>query len=268
MAPKPKTVTLASGLTLSYVDQGDGSASTVVLVPGPLDSWRCYEPVLDRLPATVRGVAYSQRGHGDSDKPETGYTVQQFADDLIAFLDALGLERPVVSGHSGAGLFARRFALDHPDRIAGLVLEATPPTLRDDAGLESFLDSVLSDLRDPVDIELVRRVIGDTTGDTLSATFAEEMVNETLKVPARVWRETFAGLLDYDDTAELGYVAVPVLLVWGDADDLVTSDRQDALISAIPDAGLVTYRGIGHSPHWEDPSRFAADLVTFLERVT
>ena len=268
MAPKPETVTLASGLTLSYVDQGDRSASTVVLVPGPLDSWRCYEPVLDRLPPTVRGVAYSQRGHGDSDKPEAGYTVQQFADDLVAFLDALRLDRPVVSGHSGAGLFARRSALDHPDRIAGLVLEATPPTLRGDAGLESFLDSVLRVLRDPVDVELVRRVIGDTTGETLSATFAEEMVQETLKVPARVWRETFAGLLDYDDTTELECLTLPVLLIWGDADDLVTRDKQEALISAIPDAELVTYGGIGHSPHWEDPSRFAADLAAFLERFT
>jgi pimeloyl-ACP methyl ester carboxylesterase len=183
-------------------------------------------------------------------------------------LDALGLDRPVVVGHSGAGLFARRFALDHPERTAGLVLEATPPTLRGDPHLESPLGSILSELRDPVDVELVRRVIGDTTGDALSASFAEAMVQETLKVPARVWRETFAGLLHYDDTSELEHLAVPVLLIWGDADDLVTRDKQDALVNAIPRAELVTYAGIGHSPHWEDPSRFAADLARFVERVT
>jgi pimeloyl-ACP methyl ester carboxylesterase len=128
------------------------------------------------------------------------------------------------------------------------------------------LDSVLNDLRDPVDIGLVRRVIEDTTGEALSATFAEAMVHETLKVPAHVWRETFAGLLDHDDTAELERLAVPVLLIWGDADDLVTRDKQDALINAIPGAQLVTYAGIGHSPHWQDPSRFAADLARFLAR--
>jgi pimeloyl-ACP methyl ester carboxylesterase len=267
MLAEPRTVRLASGLTLSYVDQGDRSASMVVLLPGPLDSWRCYEPVLDRLPATLRGVAYSQRGHGDSDKPDTGYTVQAFADDLADLLDALGVDRPVVAGHSGAGLFARRFALDHAERIAGLVLEATPPTLRGDAGLESFLHAVLADLDDPVDVGLVRRVIGDTTG-ALSLTFAEAMVQETLKVPAHVWRETFAGLLNYDDTAELPHLNVPVLLIWGQADDLVTRDKQDTLLRAIPRAELVTYAGIGHSPHWEDPSRFADDLAGFVKRVT
>ena len=266
MTTEPRTVRVQSNLTLSYVDQGEHSASTVVLLPGPLDSWRCFEPVLDQLPPTLRAIAVSQRGHGDSDKPEAGYTVQAFADDLPAFLDALGLDRAVIAGHSGAGLFARRFALDHPDRVAGLVLEATPLTLRGDARAESFVDSVVNDARDPVDIELVRRVIGDTAG-ALPMAFAEAMVRETLKVPAHVWRATFAGLLDYDDTAELERLSVPVLVVWGDADDLVTSDKLDALLNAIPHAQLVTYPGIGHSPHWEDPSRFAADLVRFLEQL-
>jgi len=263
---EPGTVRLASALTLSYADQGDRAASTVVMLPGPLDSWRCYEPVLERLPPTLRAVAISQRGHGDSDKPDATYTVQAFADDLLAFLDALGLDRVVVAGHSGAGLFARRFALDHPERVAGLVLESTPLTLRGDERLESMVDSVLGELRDPVDIELARRVIADTTR-ALPAEFAEAMVHETLKVPAHVWRETFAGLLDYDDTAELERLTVPVRVIWGDADDVVTGDKLDALLDAIPHAELVTYAGIGHSPHWEDPSRFAADLARFLEHV-
>jgi pimeloyl-ACP methyl ester carboxylesterase len=74
-------------------------------------------------------VAVSPRGHGDSDKPEYGYRVQDFAVVLVALFDALDLERPVVAGHSGSCLVARRFAIDHSDRVAGLVLEALSATL-------------------------------------------------------------------------------------------------------------------------------------------
>ena len=59
-------VTLASGLTLSFADQGDPLGPTVLLLPGPTDSWRSYEPVLERLPRWLRAIAVSQRGHGES----------------------------------------------------------------------------------------------------------------------------------------------------------------------------------------------------------
>ena len=60
-------VTLASGLTLSYADPGDPSGPAVLMLPGPTDSWRSYQPVLDLLPHGVRAIAVSQRGHGESD---------------------------------------------------------------------------------------------------------------------------------------------------------------------------------------------------------
>jgi pimeloyl-ACP methyl ester carboxylesterase len=266
MALVASTVTLASGLLLSYGDQGTRAGPVVVLLPGPTDSWRCYGPVLADVPSSIRAIAVSQRGHGDSDKPQTGYRVQDFAGDVAGLLDVLGVERAVITGHSGAALMARRFALDHPDRVSGVVLEGAPTTLRGDPGLEGFVASLVADLTDPVDPDFVRRVIEDTTGD-LPAEFAEEMVQESLKVPARVWQETFAGLLEYDDTAELGRLVAPALLVWGDEDDLVARGMQDALREAIPQAELSVYDGIGHSPHWEDPPRFAADVASFVERV-
>ena len=66
-------ITLASGLTLSCADRGDASGPAVLMLPGPTDSWRSYQPVLDLLPDGLRAVAVSQRGHGESDKPESGY---------------------------------------------------------------------------------------------------------------------------------------------------------------------------------------------------
>jgi pimeloyl-ACP methyl ester carboxylesterase len=61
----------------------------VLLLPGPTDSWRSYEPVLDQLPSSIRAIAVSQRGHGDSDKPATGCRVEDFAADVVPLLDGL-----------------------------------------------------------------------------------------------------------------------------------------------------------------------------------
>ncbi len=260
-------VTLASGLTLSCRDQGVASGPAVLLLPGPTDSWRSYQPVLDLLPHEIRAVSISQRGHGESDKPDTGYSVEDFAADVIPLLDALGIERAVLAGHSGSSLVARRVALDHPDRVAGLILEASPTTLRDDARLRGFIDSVVSNLDDPIGPDFGRSFVAQTSSENVAPGLVELLLRELLKVPAHVWKETFAGLLRYDDMAELPLVEPPTLLVWGDDDALVSRHMQDHLAHALPDAHLLVYRGVGHTPRWEDPVRFSSDLVTFTHRV-
>lgn len=254
------------GIRLSCAVQGDPAAPAVVMLPGPTDSWRSYEPVLERLPSSVRAIAVSQRGHGDSDRPERGYRVEDFAADVVPLLDALEIGRAVLVGHSGSCPVARRVALESPERVAGLVLEASPTTLRDDAGLEAFLASVVSDLEDPIDPELVRTFVADTSTDAMDPDFVDVLVAEVLQVPARVWKEMFAALQEYDDTDRLESIAAPTRLVWGDADQLVGRDMQDRLVGSIPDATLLVHPGVGHTPRWEDPARFATDLAAFVRR--
>ena len=267
MTPTPATVTLTTGVSLSCATQGDSEGPALVLLPGPTDSWRSYAPVLAHLPASIRAVAVSQRGHGDSDKPATGYAVEDFAADAVALLDALGIDRATLAGHSGSCPVARRVAIDHPDRVAGLVLEASPTTLRGHAGLEGFVASVVAGLHDPIDADVARSLVTDTSAEGLAPDVVAGLVDEVLKVPARVWKGTFAGLLAYDDTADLDRIAAPTLLVWGDADDLVGRAMQDELCRRIGGAELVVYPGIGHTPRWQDPVRFAADVAAFVDRV-
>ena len=257
-------VTLASGLRLSYADQGAAADPALVLLPGPTDSWRSYQPVLDRLPRELRTVSVSQRGHGDSDKPDDGYRVEDFAADVAPLLDACGIERAVLAGHSGSCLVARRVAIDHPDRVAGLVLEASPTTLRDDARLLDFVDGVVSKLEDPIGLDVARSFIADTSAAGIDPGLADLLVAELLEVPARVWRGTFSGLLRYDDTRELGRIEAPTLLVWGDADGFVSREMQEQLRRSIPAARLLVYEGAGHTPRWEDPARFSRDLAAFV----
>jgi pimeloyl-ACP methyl ester carboxylesterase len=233
------------------------------MLPGPTDSWRSYQPVLDLVPDSIRAVAVSQRGHGESDKPETGYGVEDFAADVVSVLDALAIERAVLAGHSGSCLVARRVALDHPSRVAGLILEASPTTLRDDAHLLRSVESLLSELDDPISPELARSLVVETSSETLAPELVDLLVEDVLAVPAHVWKEMFAALLEYDDQTELPLIEAPTLLVWGDADSLVSRDMQDQLANSIRDAHLVVYPRVGHTPRWEDPARFSAELVAF-----
>ena len=257
------TVTLANGLTLSYAAQGERSQPAVVLLPGATDSLWSYEPVLDRLPTSLRAIAVSPRGHGDSDKPPTGYRVEDFASDVVPLLDALDIERAVLVGHSSSCLAIRRVAIDAPERVAGLVLEASPTTLRGHAAAERFVQSVVAGLSDPIDPALVRALVVETSSDQLGAELLETLIHEALKAPARVWREMFAALLQYDDTAELPRLSAPCLLIWGSADALVTRAMQQALVEILPAGRLVEYAGAGHTPRWEHGARFAADLASF-----
>ena len=257
-------VTLPSGLMLSLADQGDPDGPTVVLLPGPTDSWRSYESVLERLPDSIRVLAVSQRGHGDSDKPPSGFGIEDFAADVIPLLDAFGVERAVLVGHSGSCLVARRVAIDSPSRVAGLVLEASPLTLKGDERLEGFVTSLLLELEDPIDRSFAREIVVGTSSPAVSPEAIELFTGELLKVPARVWREMFADLLRYDDVPELGAITAATLLLWGDADDLVDRAAQEALVARIRNAELVVYPGVGHTPRWEDPARFAADVAAFV----
>ena len=99
----------------------------------------------------------------------------------------------------------------------------------------------------------------------MPADHLDAVVSETLKVPARVWREAFDGFLKTPDfTSELTKVSVPVLLMWGDRDSYALRAAQDRLLEVMPQARFIAYQGFGHAFHWEDPEQFTKDLVPFL----
>jgi non-heme chloroperoxidase len=148
------------------------------------------------------------------------------------------------------------------------VLEASPVTLRENAQLLRFVRSVVSgQLDDPISPDFARSFVVDTSSQRVSADLNDLLVEEVLAVPARVWQQTFGGLLEYDDQIELPLIEAPTLLIWGDADPLVPREAQDRLVGSIPGADLVVYAGVGHTPRWEDPERFSSDLVTFARAV-
>ena len=116
-----KHVDLADGTRLAYVEQGDTNGVPVILLHGYTDSWRSYERVLPHLPQSLRVLAVTQRGHGDSGKPDGEYESRVFARDVANFMDTLGIERAVIVGHSMGSTVAQRFAVEYPQRVRALV---------------------------------------------------------------------------------------------------------------------------------------------------
>jgi non-heme chloroperoxidase len=260
-----QSVLLSTGVRMEYVERGTWDGVPVVFLHGVTDSWLSFKPVLERLPSTVHGFAISQRGHGESSRPEAGYTYAGMSQDLKAFLDVMGLPRAVIVGHSMGSMVAQRFAVDHPDRVAALVLMGAFSTIYQHPGVAEFVASAIAPLTDPIAPPFAREWQLSTIARDVDAGFLDAIVRETVKVPARVWRAAFEGFLTTPDfSGKLAAVAVPVLLVWGDRDTYAERSHQDALLGVIRGARLLVYEGAGHALHWEDPARFTRDLVDFL----
>lgn len=260
------TVDLRTGVRLAYVDQGDSRGLPVVFLHGTSDSWHSFEPVLPHLPSTIRALVPSQRGHGNSGRPEWGYGPGGFAEDVAAFLDALGIDAAVIVGHSMGSTIALRFALDHPERVIGLLLLGAFHRWGDLPDIVE-LGEVISTLTDPIDPAFVREFQAGTTAQPVPPAFFETAVQESLKVPARVWKAMARDFIDDDHAHRLAEVLVPTRLIWGDQDALIPREQQDALLEAIPNAQLVVYAGTGHAVQWEQPARTAASVVAFVDNL-
>ena len=256
-----QAVVIDGGLEIPYLEQGDPDGVPVVLLHGITDSHRSYGPVLEALPASVRAVALTARGHGDAGKPETGYDQARMAADVIDAMDALGIERAIVAGHSMGSWTAQRIAADHPDRVLGVVLAGAFASFHDKPEIHGLLEE-FAELGDPIDPAYARAWQDSTMALSAPEPFMRMIVEETCKPPAHVWRAAMEGLAA-ERPLPAGAITAPTLLCWGERDDFVPRSDQDALLSRIPGAELRVYEGGGHALHWERPARYAADLVDF-----
>jgi non-heme chloroperoxidase len=262
-SPTVQYARLPNGMRLPYVEQGDPDGTPVVFLHGITDSWRSFERVLPCLPGSVHAFALTQRGHGDADRPATGYRTRDFAADVAAFMDAVGLEQAVIAGHSMGSTNALRFAIDHAERTLGLVLLGTFASYGRNPIVLEFWETSVAELTDPIAPALARDFQQSTLAKPVPADFFETAVRESLKAPAHVWREALKGSLEDDFTSELGRINAPTLILWGSRDAFCPRADQDALIGAIAGARLLVYEGTGHALHWEEPERFAADVARF-----
>jgi non-heme chloroperoxidase len=226
------TTQLATGVRLHYAERGDREGEAIIFLHGYSDSWFSFSRMLPLLSPEYHALAFDQRGHGDSDKPECCYTLDDFAADVDAFMDALGVEEATLVGSSGGGFMAQRVAVRYPHRVSRLVLMGTAAKGSAFGGI-SELGEALRTLEDPVPPALVREFQQSTIIEPVPEEFFETVISESLKLPARVWRDYFEGVV-LADAVELREIKAPTLILWGEHDPYPRAKNRKGLRGRSP----------------------------------
>ena len=255
-------IAIATGPRLHYAEQGSADGDAIVFLHGWPDSWFSFSRVAELIPTSYRALLVDQRGFGESDRPVSGYSIHDMAADVAAFLDALSIESATIVGHSFGSFVARRVALDFSKRVDSLVLVGTGWLGSNEVMRE--VHSSLRGLADPVPREFAREFQASTAFAPLPEAFFEKIVTESLKLPSGLWAELLGSVITYDDVDELGGLAVPTQLLWGDRDALFSREDQERFVAAVPHARLRIYPEIGHCPNWECPDEVARDIAAFV----
>ena len=202
-APKSAFVDLDTGVKLHYSHGGAPDGEVAVLLHGYLDSQYSFSTLLPHLQSRYRVYAPTLRGHGDSDKPNApnSYACEKFVADVVAFLNALNIEKCALVGHSMGAYIAQGVSIANPARVTKLVLIGTAIS-GDNEVLKYVRDNVIQEFEEPIDPEVVAELQSGGSSK-LDPEFLEGIINESLKLPVHVWKEALQGLIDTDYSEQL-----------------------------------------------------------------
>ncbi len=246
--------TLPGDIALTFDDRGSGPAVLVLHGGGgPLTVARFVEA----MSAQARVIAPIHPGFGGTPRPETFDSVEQIADAYVALLDRLRLRDVLVVGFSIGGWIANALALRAGDRLRGLVLVNGAGITVDGepcADVFSLTPQQLSALsyHDPARFGIDPATLGDAQKAGMAANM------RTLAVYGRA-----RDMGDPQLRARLADVRVPVLVVWGDSDRVVTPAYARAVAASYPNARLEVIEQCGHMPQIEQPARLL-ELVSAM----
>ena len=252
-----------NGFKMNYLESGDGP-EPVVFVHGWVSSHRWWRPVLERLPQGLRGYAIDLRGAGDSEAVETGHTFEQYAADLHQFVEALGLERFTLVGHSMGGQISLQYALQHQARLKALMLvdPVAASGNKIDPGIVEWCKTVQGQA------EGQRIIVGGAIPTPISPALMDQLVADAAAWGPALYTETLTEMARFNVASRLGEIAVPTLVTWADKDTSVPFPSIVETYLGIPGCGLEIWHGIGHSGPVEAPDRFVALLQRFVTEAT
>ncbi|HEV2746840.1 MAG TPA: alpha/beta hydrolase [Allosphingosinicella sp.] len=260
---RKQTVALPNGTRLAYVEMGDPAGPPLLLLHGYTDTSRSWSLVAPYLP-THRLLMPDQRGHGGSDKPECCYAPSDFAHDARLFLDAMGVERAAVAGHSLGSMVAQTLAAEHPERVSKLILigsTSLAPVKRGD-----WLWTEVNGLADPIEpgSRFMREWSPANAPTPVDPGFAAAAMTEILAVPRHVWRGVLRELVDVPVGRLAPDISSPTLILSGGKDPIFPPHHHRALTKALPHAQAHVFAALGHNLNWERPEEVAAAMAEFL----
>jgi pimeloyl-ACP methyl ester carboxylesterase len=258
-----KDVRLPNGVRLAYVELGNPAGEPLLLLHGYTDSSRSWSLVAPYL-ADYRLLIPDQRGHGAADAPACCYSMSAYADDARLFMDALGIERAAVAGHSMGSMVAIAMAAEYPERVSSIVLigsTALVPVKRGD-----WLYDQVAALEEPLNpaSQFMRDWHPANQPTPVDAAFASAAMDELLVIPLHVWRGVMRELAYVPVGRHAADVKAPVLVLSGGKDPLFPAEHHVSLLKAFPGAEAHVFPELGHNPNWERPDLVAAAINRFL----
>lgn len=258
-----------NGIEMDWRERGAGDA--LLFIHGfPLNS-AMWEPQLAHLPRGWRGIAPDLRGFGATTAgPEEVYVMELFARDLAALLDHLEIRHVVLCSLSMGGYIAFQFWRLQRDRVRALVLcdtRAGPDSTEARNARHALAERARAEGVGPVvEAMLPKLVAPATTIDQPGVVqLVEAMIREA--APESIAR-TLLGLAERPDAAPiLSTINVPVLVVAGAQDQIVSDEQTEDLAKGIRGARLETIDDAGHLPNLEQPDVFNRLLARFLAGV-
>lgn len=258
----------ADGLETHYEDQGEGP--TLVLVHAAtldLHSWRHQTQALKQ---DHRVIAYDLRGHGQTPDPDDRpYSVDTLADDLARFVDALGLDRPIVCGLSLGGMVAQTYASRHPHRLSALVLAGAPtptPLSVSERLQRSLLPRTIVPVARLIGYERMKkgliRVQEKVHGkEAMGAFTARDLPPMSTEAFARAVR-CFAS---FDKTqVDLRKLTMPTLVMYGENEPPFIREHAERLQQVLPDVTVRVLPDAGHASCLDAPEAFTDAVRRFL----
>lgn len=244
-----------NGIRLVYERRGKGTP--LVLLHGyPLDH-HLWDDVAPLLEDTFDLIIPDLRGFGGSSTVDSFYAMEDFASDIAALLDHLGLQKAAIAGHSMGGYVALAFARLYPERVSGLGLVASQ-VLGDPEERKQGRYKSAAEVADKGIASVVETMTPKFTSDAQLQEFARKSMEG--QQPAAYIGALKAMAERVDSTPLLSSLAVPVVVVHGTADQLIPIDRAREVKAAIPDAHLVEISGAGHMPMMEAKEKTADAL--------
>ena len=271
-----------NGVTVHYKETGEGEP-VFILMHGFGASEFSWSEVMEPLSRSGRVIAYDRPAFGLTERPMEGnwtgtnpYSVQGNVELLDGLMDELGVEKAILVGNSAGGEIAAAYAIEHPERVQGLVL-VDPAVGKGNRGpVPQWAVSLMAlpQIRNLAPL-LVRTIAGDMGNDTIRMAWhdpsrIEPKVYEGYRKPLKadnwdkaLYEFTIAGNpVSYSE--RLANLTMPVLVVTGDDDRIVPTDQSMQLSREIPGAELAVLKDCGHVPQEECPDQFMTSVQAFL----
>ena len=267
-------ITGGGGTQLAVHEYGRTEGKSIILIHGIAQCYLVWsKQYRSALAEEFRLLCLDSRGHGMSEKPaalEHYQQAQLWADDVHAVITALALHKPILVGWSYGGYVINDYlALYGSDAVGGInyVCAGVLLGVEKAAGMlgSEFIEAVPGLCSETLEdnIRAVRKLLRLIFETQPSQEEFEELLASSMVVPPAVRLGMVSRAIDRDTVMQA--LTIPVLVTRGEKDRVVLSAHTKHLLSCIPHAHASVYAGIGHSPHFEDPSRFNRELAAFAQ---